>query len=130
MPILLCALLLFTASAHGGETSDRTAIEKVIATWNDIRAGRAHQTLAAVFLPGANRPGPLLHKPQQPWSEVTTPQIVVRSVTFVTPNVARVDAADSQFGTYGFRRVPLSITMVRTTGGWRIASAALVSNVP
>ena len=63
----------------------------------------------------------------RPWSEVTRPKIALQSIRFITPDVALVDAANSQYGSAILvRRVPLLMVMKRETSGWRVASLRVV----
>jgi hypothetical protein len=64
---------------------------------------------------------------KRPWSETMMPRMVVQSIRFVTPDVALVDAAETQFGSTLNRRIPLLLVMKKEGTKWRIASLRLLN---
>jgi hypothetical protein len=60
-----------------------------------------------------------------PWSEVTAPRIVSKSIRFLTPDVALVDAVIAQYGSLSGSREPLLLLMKKQGMEWRIASLRL-----
>ncbi len=109
MRTILCLPILFAACAWADETADRAAIEKSVA---ELR-----------FAAGAHvDPEFRLLGHGEPWSEVTPPYIAIRSIRFITADVAVVDAASTQYGSVILvRKLPLLLVMKRQGRDWRIA---------
>jgi hypothetical protein len=64
-----------------------------------------------------------------PWSEVTKARIVVKSVHFITKDVALVDAENTQYGSTLFvRRLPVLLVVKRAGLSWRIAAYRFIRN--
>ena len=57
-----------------------------------------------------------------PWSERSIPRIKVSSIRWVTPEVAVVVAADTQFGSTGSHAVALFFVMKKQAAAWKIAA--------
>ena len=122
----MCCLLLISAFAWADETADRSAIQTVVEALNADSGKPASSLFTADAdsdlsrLPDLDR---RLTPADAPWSEVTKPHITLQKIRFVTPEVALVDAANTQFGsTILVRRVPMLLVMRREAEGWRIAS--------
>ncbi|MBZ5632707.1 MAG: hypothetical protein LAO55_06200 [Acidobacteriia bacterium] len=99
-----CAVLLLLAAPWvwaANEAADRAAIDKLIASLNDPKAR-----------PDAG----------EVWTEMSHPILVTRSVQFLSPKVARVDAARVQYGSVMTHSVPVVILLEKRRGGWRIVS--------
>jgi hypothetical protein len=65
----------------------------------------------------------LLGLSNEPWSEVTAPGVTIRSIRFVTPDVALIDAANTQYGSVILQtRIPVLLVMRREGIDWRIVS--------
>ena len=104
------------------ETADRAAIESVIAALN----GRS-KPVASLFTPDAapadvQELTNLAESSREPLSEFTPPHFIIRSIRFVTPGVALVEAEkDMQYGSLILKPiVPLALVMKKDTE-WRIA---------
>ncbi|HEV2448218.1 MAG TPA: hypothetical protein VGS58_19940, partial [Candidatus Sulfopaludibacter sp.] len=62
-------------------------------------------------------------------SEVTAPHLAIQSLRFVTPDVALVNAAGTQFGSaIVVRRTPLLLVVKKQPAGWRIASLRVLQD--
>jgi hypothetical protein len=95
-------------AALADEPADRTAIAKVIASLND---GKPRPELQCDLLPSG------------PMSETTPPRIVTRAIEFITPDVALVDAENTQYGSVvPVRRVPIVFVVRREGSEWKIAA--------
>lgn len=139
MKAAMCVSLVFAALGWAAEPADRAAIGQVVAALNTYEAGGAHQRIAALFTEDADNQ---LHRlwdlyrclgqsGDTPWSEMTRPRIVIQSVRLITPDVALVDAASTQYGSVIFvRRVPLLLVIRREAKSWRIASLRVLVNLP
>ncbi len=133
---IIAGFLVFTAVAYAAdEAQDRAAIERVVEALNGERSPENLKRISTLFTPDAeNEVNRLAELDQQmilpggqPWSEVTAPHITIRSIRFISPEVALVDAVNTQFGSLILvRRVPLLLTMKREPAGWRIASFRVV----
>jgi hypothetical protein len=128
MPAVICAALALAAL---GQPADRAAIEQAVRALNAAGTGAERERIANLFTADAgdgldrllewNR---RLHlAARRPMSEVTAPMVVIRSVQFITPEVALVDAASTQYGSATpALRLPLLVVMRKETAGWRIAA--------
>jgi len=83
------------------QAKDRAAIDRVIASLNDAKTR-----------PDAG----------EVWTEMSRPMIVTRSVQFVSPKVARVEASRVQYGSVMSRSVPVVILVEKKRGAWKITS--------
>src|SRR5215471_50641 len=133
---LVCALLLMPVAAGADEREDRANIERLIGALNDDAPGAA-QKRSLLFTPDAEiefdrlsrLDRRLMQRSDTPWSEVTRPRMVIRSVQFITPEVALVDAANTQYGSVILvRRVPVLLVMKKERE-WRIASLRILVNL-
>jgi hypothetical protein len=128
MKALLGAGLVLTAVAFSETPADRTSIEQV------IRSLLSAKTPSVLFTADADSDLDRLkdadlrmaEAARQPWSELTPPQLVIQAIRFMTPDVATVDVADTQFGTVP-RRVPLLLVMKKNGSDWRIASLKVLT---
>ena len=131
MKTVVWTSLVFAAHSWAGEPADRIAIERVIAALNADQASAGQKPIADLFTADAdnelNRLASLdrrlVPSSDRPWSEVTTPRIVVQHIRWITPDVALVDAANTQYGsTILVRRVPMLLVVKKEGKDWRIAS--------
>lgn len=130
MKWVIFGLLIFSPFARADERTDRLAIERIVDALNDYKSGAGQQQVSTLFTADAETQLSLLSELNQkliprgtPWSEVTKARIALHSIRFITPDVALVDAANTQYGsTILVRRVPVLLIMKRETIGWRIAS--------
>ncbi len=112
MKAVFCLFLAIAALARADETTDRQAIRDVIAAFNDLRQR------PLVLAPGADI-SPLQRLAGR---EVSQLYFEAKSIRFVTPDVAFVDAAASQFGTTILKRtLAASFVLRRMDGAWKIA---------
>jgi hypothetical protein len=119
MKAVFCLLLAIAALARADENTDRQAVRDVIAAFNDLRQR------PAVLAPGADIPS--LQRFAGP--EVSQLYFEAKSIRFVTPDVAFVDAAASQFGTTILKRtLAANFVLRRMDGAWKIA--ILRVNIP
>jgi hypothetical protein len=134
----ICALLLLAATCQADETADRAAIEHLIAALNTDTSAH-HQGIADLFTTdpdnGLDRflalePW-LTQPPDKTWSEVAIPRILAKPIRFVTPDVALIEAASTQYGSLILRRrTPLLFVTKRTASGWRIADFHALAPLP
>ena len=102
MKAVICTLLLSTAYAWADGAADCAAIEHVIGSLNASQTA-GEKSLPVLFTADAENELDrlasldrwLLERSNEPWSEVTTPRLVIQSVRFITPDVAVVDAANT-----------------------------------
>jgi hypothetical protein len=135
---ILRLLPLFLASLWADEATDRVAIEKVIAALNEPRSGAGAKPLSTLFTSDAdtseldrlsNINRRLLDVSNKPWSEMTAPRIVSKSIRFVTPEVALVDSANAQYGSVVLvESIPVLLVMKKQGTDWRIASLRVLVN--
>lgn len=130
--LLTTAILFLMPCALADETADRIAIESVVGALSD------HSRPAVeLFTSDAGGTGELLRladldrtlvRSSGPMSETTPPRLVVRSIRFLTPQVALVDAANTQYGSLILvRKVPVLLVM-KKDGDWRIAALRVLVN--
>ena len=125
---LLWPVFVAAAIACAGEREERTDIERVIRALNDGQRRDLLSTPEAQqeFDQLSKLAHRLLQSPDVPWSEVTRPSMIIQSVRFITPDVALVDAVNTQYGSVILRRrIPVLLVM-RKDREWRIASLRLV----
>jgi hypothetical protein len=140
MKLLVCvATLLFASSALADSAladsdADRTAIQSVIATLNGHTAPAS--TLFTTDGADSAELGRLanldrmLSPSEEPLSEVTPPKITVRSIRFITPDVALADGISSQYGSVIVTKsVSVLLVMKREGSNWRIASFRTIANL-
>ena len=138
MKTIICISLVFAVLGWADEATDRAAIEGVIGALNADQTGADQKRIAGLFTTDAdneldrlaNLDRRLLQPSDKPWSEVTTPRIVIQSIRFITTEVALVDAANTQYGsTILVRRVPVLLVMKKQAGDWRIASLRILADL-
>ena len=120
--ILSIGLVLAGSMAMADSASDHAAIVSVIQALNDhskpaatlFTADAADKAAELVSLGNVDR---------MPWSEQTAPKFGVRSIQFITADVALVDAENARFGSMIMKKsVPLLLVMKRVGSEWRIAA--------
>ena len=126
--ILRLALLSVCACLWGNEAADRLAIEKVMAALSEAQRSSNTKALTALFASDAAKTeldylfqmdGGMLEASKRPWSEVTAPRILIKSIRFATPDVAVVDAFNRQFGPVLGGGKPLFLLKKRGEGAWK-----------
>src|SRR4051794_36716882 len=106
LPLLLCACL------QADQSSDRVAIEKVIARFNHPQERASVVARDADLTPLDREEGP----------GVSPLFFEAKEVSFVTANVAFVDATASQYGSVIVKRSRHACFVLRRDNGeWRIA---------
>ena len=130
---VLISVILFAPCLLADEAGDRKSIESIVAMLNkhpvqpdDVLTPEAKQAGEVDRLFELDR---LLSSPRPPWSETTIPSLVIRSVQFVTPDTAVVDADVSQYGSLRFLRVPV-VFVFRKDSDWRIAAIRFFNRSP
>jgi hypothetical protein len=109
MRILWWIPLLWSLSARA---DDGAAVRKAIAAFNDPRQR------ASVLAPDADLDG--LSRYRGP--ELSPVYFEVKAVRFVTPDVAVVDVAGSQYGTLVVKRSLAALFVLKNAAGvWRVA---------
>ena len=112
-----CVFLVLAASAWAGDSPDSEAIRKAIATFNDPRQR------ASVLAPNADI-APLGHFAGK---EVSQVYLEVKAIRFVSPDVAFVDAAASQYGSVILKRTMSAVFVLkREDGAWLISVMRIV----
>ena len=126
--------LLFASGLVADEAADRAAIDAAIAAVNDpvrrpavlasdIDSDVDLDRLIDLHLPRCPGP-PFLIGMNEPWRELTTPQVVSGRVRLLTPDVAIVDGASTIRGAVTLAgRVPLLFVLKREGTEWRIVVA-------
>jgi ketosteroid isomerase-like protein len=121
------------------EAADRIAISKVMAALSEAQRSGNTKALAALFASDAAKTeldrlsemdGGMLEASKRPWSEVTLPRIVIKSIHFATPDVAVVDASNRQHGSVLERSIPVLFIMKRQGEVWKIDSLRVVIEHP
>lgn len=120
--------LVFLFSTYAIAAQDIT-LEQTLAALNQ-RLTASNTPASELFnpdIPASERDGflnlyrTLLDEARRPWSEVSAPAIVSRSIRFITSDVAMVDAALTQTGVAP-RSIPILFVMKREDASWKIAS--------
>ncbi len=127
MRMRFLSLVLAAGATAWAADPDRQGIEHLVAALNDPHVSIEQKT--GLFTKDArgefDRLAALEHGNQarRPWSEVTEPYLVIRSVRFLTPEVALADVDYRQIGSLGpMLRVPVLLVLCKESGGWRIAA--------
>lgn len=111
--------MLVATCAWADDATDRAAIERVTAAVNSHSA-----TLADVFTADApeNERSILSAEGQEPWSEVTSRLITIRSIRFLSPQIALVQSTATQYGSVTvMQSTPMLLVMKKDGQQWRIA---------
>ena len=133
-----CIPLLFATLACADTTADRAAIERVVGAVivdpNDSGAKPGSRLFTADADSELDRlldlDRRLLELSREPWSEVTSPRLVIQAIRFVTPDVALVNAANTHYGSMILaRRIPVLFVMKKEGTAWRIASLRVLVDV-
>ena len=133
-----CAPLLFllATGAWADSAADRVAVEQIVkAVFAGASTGTPVSTLFAAdadseFDRLTQLDRQLLGLSKEPLSEVTTPSVVIRSIRFVTPDVALIVAANTQYGSIILQtRIPVLLVMRKEGTDWRIVSLRVLTLV-
>jgi hypothetical protein len=111
--------ILVATCAWADDATDRAAIERLIAAVNNHS-----KPLTDVYTADApENERSILSAHEQPWSEVTSPRITIRSIRLIPPQVALVECTNTQYGSMILVRTTLMLLVMTKDGGeWRIAS--------
>lgn len=128
--LFLCVpLFLLDNTAWADSAADHAAIERIVkAVFAGASTGRPVSTLFAADADSEYErlkqlDEQLVAQAKEPLSEVTVPHVVIRSIRFVTPDVALVDAANTQYGSMILQtRIPVLLVLRREGIDWRIVS--------
>jgi hypothetical protein len=130
MKLLVCVLgLSLSLLLLADEATERSAIEATIGVIN-----RRSEPVARLFAAevagspeGARQIADLDQMMSvEPLSEVTVPRLTVRSIQFVDPTVARVEAENIQYGSVIMQRVtPVVFVMRKIGANWLVVSFRL-----
>jgi hypothetical protein len=132
--LVLPLSFLFATSVWADEGTDRVAIEKAITALNGFVSDPGARLRSGLFTSDAdgvdfdrlvNIHRSLLDDSKEPWSEVRPPRIISKAIRFLTPDVAVVDGADAQSGSF-MRSIPLLFVMKKQGMNWRIATLRLL----
>jgi len=101
---LFVFLFLLSKTSWADSPADRAAIEEVVKAV--LAPAATDESMSALFAADADSElgrlremdRQLLGLSKEPFSEVTAPMVVIRSLRFVTSDVALVDAANTQYG--------------------------------
>jgi hypothetical protein len=133
-----CIPLLFATLACADTTADRAAIERVVGAVIVGPTDSGAKPGSRLFTADADSEldrlldldRRLLELSREPWSEITSPRLVIQSIRFVTPDVALVNAANTHYGSMILaRRIPVLFVMKKEGTAWRIASLRVLVNV-
>jgi len=133
-PVLTCIALLAPVARGADTAGDREAIESVVHSVFTARTP-GDKPIASLFTADAKADldrlarldRGLLQSSSELWSETTKPIVVIQSIRFVTPDVALVDAADTQYGSsILLTRIPFLVLMKKEGTVWLIASFRLL----
>ena len=105
--------------------------QQIIAALNEYISGKDAQPVSVLFTNDAH-PAELDRLAKlKTWSEMTPPRIVIKSVRFVTSDVALVDGSSMQYGSLILvRRIPILLVMKKQVTDWRIDSLRILVPAP
>jgi len=113
----LCCLLLLLPLLHADEAGDRTAIGQAIHRFNDTSARQS------VLAPNADVPDL-----SGCWRQEVSPiYFQMKTVRFVTPDVALADAAANRYS-LGKQTAPAFFVLKRAGADWKIDALRLMNN--
>jgi hypothetical protein len=115
--------------AFADEPADRAAIDAVIHSLKTV------EPVSQLFTTDADSDLPKLQSIEQsmnraahtPWSETGPPVLVINSTRFLSPDVAIVNAVETEIGPVP-RKIPVLFVMKRETSGWKIAALRLLAS--
>jgi hypothetical protein len=134
MKLLVCILgLSLSLLLLADEASERSAIDATIGVINSRSepTARLFTAEAAGSPEGARQIADLDQMMSvEPLSEVTVPRLTVRSIQFVDPMVARVEAENIQYGSVIMQRVtPVVFVMKKMGEKWRVVSFSALARL-
>jgi hypothetical protein len=105
--------------AQNDDNPDRTALYSVINALNDRSLSQVAR--AQLFTQDADIDRQT-RASTEPWSEVTPPHFTVDSLRFLTPQLALIEAAKTQFGSILVKHSTRLLLVMKKEGStWRIA---------
>ena len=132
--LVLPLSFLFVTCVWADEAGDRVAIEKAITALNGFVSDPRARPRSGLFTSDADGVDfdrlvsihrSLLDDSKEPWSEVRPPRIISKAIRFLSPDVAVVDGADAQPGSF-IRSIPLLFVMKKQGTDWRITTLRLL----
>jgi hypothetical protein len=129
MKLALILGVVFSATlAVADEAGDRAAIETVIRSLKTTDQPKTLFTADADSDLGRLRAieESMAKAASRPWSEIAPPALVLQPARFISPDIALVDAAETQLGVIA-RKVPVLFVMKKEASGWKIASLRVLS---
>ena len=134
MKLFFVLLALFPLCLCADEASDRSSIQKVIAGLDESQSNSRKYFASDADPKEVERFLELQRKMKNraagPWSEVTNPRILIGAISFVTPEVALVDATIGQVGSSYWRNDPVLFVIKKQGTEWRIAAVRAQSGRP
>ena len=116
MSAILGLAIILAYPALADDANERAAIAGIIASLNSQA-----DSLSDLLAPDNVDIDPVFGTEEQ-WSEVTHPQLAVRSTRILSPNIAIVEADNIQYGSLILRRSQPTLLLFRKYGRqWRIA---------
>jgi hypothetical protein len=124
--VLYLSTLLATC-AWADDTTDREAIERLIAALNNHS-----KPLSDLFTADApESEQSVLSAHEEPLSEITSPRITIRSIRLITSQVALVECTNTQYGSMIMARTTSMLLVMKKDGAqWRIASVRALRDSP
>jgi hypothetical protein len=134
MKLMVCIFgLSLSLLLLADEAAERSAIEATIGVINSRseRVARLFTAEAASSPEGARQIADLDQMmSMEPLSEVTVPRLTIRSIQFVDPTVARVEAENIQYGSVIMQRVtPVVFVMRKMGANWRVVSFSALARL-
>jgi hypothetical protein len=125
--LILCFSILIASCGWADEGVDRQAIGQLIAAFNSH--SKPPSDLFTADAPDNERIAWSDH--ENPLSEVTPPNIMIRSVRFITSEVALADCTNTQYGSLIIaQNTPVLLVMKKDGAQWRIASLRVLGANP
>ena len=116
MSAILGLAIILAYPALADDANERAAIAGIIASLNSQA-----DSLSDLLAPDNVDIDPVFGTEEQ-WSEVTHPQLAVRSTRILSPNIAIVEADNIQYGSLILRRSQPTLLLFRKyVRQWRIA---------
>jgi hypothetical protein len=115
--LILGFWILIATCAWADEGTDREAIEQLVGAVNNHSKPPAD--LFTADAPDSERTA----LSNEPMSEFTSAKIAIRSIRFITSEVAVVDCTNTQYGSAIMAQImPVLLVMKKDRAQWRIAS--------
>jgi hypothetical protein len=117
---LIGIVSLFASHAFADEAADRAMIESMLNDRTRLAPDQfTRSAIAASEFVRLTEVERTFAPSEGPFSETTEPRLRVRSIRFLTPEMALVDASINQFSSTGVRSVPV-ILLMKKLRNWRV----------